>query len=251
MRPRYRRAGLSNLTPWSENAPRPGLISWPRPRWPSAWRWHPHRVRHRCRHPTPPPCCVATAPTPSSPPRPALRFGERIWTHAEMFAEATRYAACSSSASTRRGRRTWPSFSTTPPSTCSAWRVRAWPARRWWASTTRGATSTSWPTSATPTSSCSSPSRATRSCWRRWPASWPCPGGLLVSERFADGDDPARTMGEDLDVGPGPVGARHRATPGSSPTWRRCGCCCSPRGPRRRRRRCAAPSGACSPPATA
>jgi acyl-CoA synthetase (AMP-forming)/AMP-acid ligase II len=70
------------------------------------------------------------------------------------------------------------------------------------------------------------------------------PGGLLVSERFADVADPPRTMGETR-------GHPAPATRASTPTSRRCGCCCSPRAPRPRPRPCGARSGGCSPPATA
>ena len=187
---------------------------------------------------------------PGFAPRPALRFGERIWTYAELFGEMTRYAALfHEPASTRPGRRMWPCFSTTRPNTCSAWAAQPWPARRWWGSTTPGATSTCWPTSATPTSSCSITEPRHQELLAPVAGQLSLPGGVLVSERFADGDDPPRTMGEALDSvlaswAPGPV------TRGSSPTWRRCGCCCSPRGPRRHRRRCAAPSAGSSPRGT-
>ena len=93
MAPRYRRAGLSNLTPWSENAPRPAPISWPRPMWPNGWRWRRLRAKRPCPLRTPPRCCAVTAPTPSSRPDRRCASATDIWTHGEVFAESTRYAA--------------------------------------------------------------------------------------------------------------------------------------------------------------
>ena len=218
MRPRYRWAGLSNLTPWSENAPRPGRISSPRPTWSSGWRWRPRRARRPCPPPTPRRCSGATAPTPSFAPRPALHFGDRTWTHAEMYAEATRYAAlfrerldperpphvgvlldntpdyvfCLAGAGLVGAARGGPQPHPTG---------RAPPGRH----------------RATPTSSCSSPSPATRTCWRRWRVTWPLPGGLLVSERFADGGRPRRAPWASPSTPPWSRGRRAPAIPGLEP----------------------------------
>ena len=80
------------------------------------------------------------------------------------------------------------------------------------------------------------------------------PGGVLVSDRFADGDDPAPsgdTLGAALDAAQShakaPQGQRRT---GAKATSTCCGRCCSPPGPRPRPKRCAARSAACSRPAT-
>ena len=56
---------------------------------PSLLRWPKCRSRRR----TPQPCCAGTATDARFADRPALRFGDRIWTHAELLAEAERFAA--------------------------------------------------------------------------------------------------------------------------------------------------------------
>ena len=71
-------ACLGMLRPMSEEAQRTLLLRWPKCR---------SRLRTRRL------CCAGTATDPRYADRPALRFGDRIWTHAELLAEAERFAA--------------------------------------------------------------------------------------------------------------------------------------------------------------
>ena len=56
---------------------------------PSHRRWPKCRSRHR----TQLPCCAGTGQTPATPTAPPCASATRIWTHAELLAEAERFAA--------------------------------------------------------------------------------------------------------------------------------------------------------------
>ena len=87
----------------------------------------------------------------------------------------------------------------------------------WWGSTTPGATSTCSPTSPTPTCRCVITEPRHQELLAPVVGELALPGGLLVSERFADGDDPAPHHGRVPRPRPGRRGRRAPATPGVEP----------------------------------
>jgi fatty-acyl-CoA synthase len=137
---------------------------------------------------------------PEFAPRPALRFGERTWTHGEMFAEATRYAALfRDRLDPARPPHVAVLLDNTPEYVfCLAGAALAGAAVVGLNHTRRdehlladiGYTDVQLLITEPRHQELLEPVVGELAL----------PGGLLVSERFADGDDPVPTMGEPLDA---------------------------------------------------
>ncbi len=136
---------------------------------------------------------------PEFAPRPALRFGDRIWTHAEMFAEATRYAGLFlERLDPARPPHVAVLLDNTPEYVfCLAGAGLAGAAVVGLNHTRRDEHLLA-DISYTDVQMLITEPRH-QELLAPVAGDLALPGGLLVSERFADGDDPARTMGEDLD----------------------------------------------------
>ena len=207
----------ANLTPWSDPVSAEArVVRTPRERnlargGPSASPWHPPRARHPCPHPTPPRSCGATAPTPTSgrgrpcssatglDPRRALRgepgFAALLRERCVPTARPT--SACSS---------------TTPPSTSfclvgaglvgrGGGRPQPHPARR---APARDIAYTDVQLLVT--------EPRHQELLAPVAGDLDLPGGLLVSSRFADADDPARpALGESARPPPWTTSADRRA----------------------------------------